>query len=347
MAKALFIGNGSNKATKAKKVYIGDSNNKARKVKKIYIGDGNNKARLCWSGINGNVVFTKIGVTSNTANKVYYSKNFGAVQEVVLPNTPSGILECKVACSKNRFVAVISTVNSSSYSSIYYSDDCINWTPVKGMTTQSGTYINIRYIEETGYFIIVNNRNIFYSTDGISWNNQQIASEYKLTDIAYGNGVYLVTANNMYAYTITGGLGGTVNTVYDPTGKTNFSCVAYGDGLFVAHKPNEGIYYLNLDSRTWTLATNLTKTITAHDEISIAYGNGMFLVGSTFNGMFYSYDGKTWSSYTAPYRLLKVSFDGEKFLGTSDSSYGYSYDGLNWTYVSHNINLPYSSIAGN
>lgn len=347
MAKGWYIGNENNIAKKVKRMYIGDANNIARKVKKIYIGDTNGKARLCWSGVNGNIVFTTKGTSSNYANKVYYAKNLGAPREITLPNVQNGVREIKVACSKTRFVCTVGTISSSGYASIYYSDDCINWNPVIGqMYTSADYYVNIRYFEETGYFVVNNLGSYFWSTDGVNWGSKQINSDVRLTDVAYGNGTYLITIHNHYPTTCKT-LGGDTTQIYDPTGKTNFSCAAYGNGFFVAHKPSAGIHRLNLDTMKWTLVTDLTKGITSHEEISMTYGNGMFLCGSTFSGIFYSYDGINWSSYIPPLRIMKVSFDGEKFLGTNDTNYAYSYDGLNWTYVPQPNTLAYYSIAGN
>lgn len=347
MAKGWYIGNEGNVARKVKKMYIGGADGKAHKVKKIYIGDKNSKARLCWSGVNGNIVFTTKGTSSNNAKKVYYSQNLGSPQEITLPNVQSGVTEIKVACSKTRFVCVVSMINFSGYASIYYSDDCINWNPVIGqMYTSAGTYNNIRYFEETGYFVVNNAENLFWSTDGVNWNSKRISSDVRLTDVAYGGGSYLITIHSHYP-TMCNTLGGDITQIYDPTGKVNFSCVIYGNGAFVAHKPSAGIHRLDLATMKWTLVTSLTSAISLHEEISMVYGNGMFLCGTTFKGVFYSYDGINWSSYTAPLRIMKVSFDGEKFLGTNDTNYAYSYDGLNWTYIPQPNNLAYYSIAGN
>lgn len=329
---ALQIGN-----TKPNKIYYGDA-----KIKEVWLGD----IKL-WSGVNGNIVFTTKGTSSVNATKVYYAKNLGVPQEITLPNVQSGVTEIKVACSKTRFVCLVGTINSSGYASIYYSDDCINWTPVIGqMYTTAGYYANIRYITETGYFIVNNRGNYFWSADGVTWNSQLINSDVRLTDVAYGDGTYLITINNAYA-TSCKTLGGDTTQIYDPTGKIDFSCTAYGNGAFVAHKPSTGIHRLDLSTMKWTLVTDLTSKISSHEDISMVYGNGMFLCGTTLQGVFYSYDGITWSTYTPPQRIMKVGFDGEKFLGTNNDSYAYSYDGLNWTYVPQPNGWAWYSIAGN
>lgn len=347
MAKSCYIGDSSGKARKVKKIYIGDESGKAKKVKKVYIGDENGKARLCWSGVNGNIVLTTSGTSSNNATKIYYSQNFGTPLEITLPNLKSGVTEIKVACSKTRFVCVVGTINTTGYASIYYSDNCINWNLVIGqMYPTAGTYVDIRYFEETGYFVVNNYHHLFWSTDGINWNAQQISPNFIITDIAYNGSSYVVTLNNGYAVTLDT-LGGTVTDIYDPTGKTNFSCVEYGKGIFVAHKASVGIHYLDLSTRKWTLTSSLTSKITVHGSISMTYGNGMFLCGSILDGIFYSYDGINWSSYTPSLRIMKVSFDGEKFLGTNDTNYAYSYDGLNWTYIPQPNGWAFYSIAGN
>ena len=199
MAEGIYVGDSSNKARKVKKLYIGGSDGKARKIKKVYIGDGNGKAWLCWSGVNGNIVFTTKGTSSNNAKKIYYARDLGTPQEITLPNVQNGVTEIKVACSKTRVVCIVSSINYSGYASIYYSDDCINWNPVIGqMYTSAGYYSNIRYFEETGYFVVNNMGSFFWSTDGVNWNSKQINSDVRLTDVAYGGGSHLITIHNHY-----------------------------------------------------------------------------------------------------------------------------------------------------
>lgn len=339
---------------KVKNVYLGVGD-VPKKVKQVYIGvDG--MPKKVWSSINGNIVITKAGASGDYVKKLYYIVDLGLAQPVDLSaigEFNTSVTECKVACSKTRFVIVTSPTSSSLKRAILYSDNLTTWVPISSYIFMgSDMYMDIKYFEEPNLFIINMQNKIYYSNNGTSWSYNTVLSSpsNNIVSIAYGESKYVISVNNQYSVMLDE-IDGTPTSISTVAGQSNFSAIAYGNGKFVSYRPSYGIYYLDITNKTWILATNLISTSASHSNYSIIFGNGMFVfVSTSINTIYYSYDGVIWNSVATSTNILKVSFDGDKFIGTTaNSMFAYSYDAKTWTFVSLGVTdaKAYYGIAGN
>lgn len=312
------------------------------KIKAVYVG-----STKVWSAIRGIIAIATAGVSSDYVDEVYVSTDLATPVSIKLSNIRYTWRSSRVACSKSRFVLLIPN-NNTSYAGVHYSDDGVIWTPVlRSMVANSDDYpFNIKYFEEIDKFVAFYYQYLYLSSDGISWSGSTVtATSSGITDVVYGEGYILIVPYNGYQilYNVSDG---TTSYISAEAGRVGMVVGAYGNGKFVAYEYGKGFSTLDLSTKKWTLVSNIL-TNAATTAISMIFANGMFLVVTTFSGIFYSYDGITWTAYTPPKRIFKISHDGDKFLGISDSTFGYSYDGLNWSYVTVNDTLAYGGIAGN
>lgn len=346
MSKKWFIGDAINKARKSKKLYVGGVDNKAHKGKKIYIGDTNGKARLCWSGTRGIIVLSEKGVSSDYVDKVWVSFNLGSCVSYSLPNCQKSFVCSTVACSENRFV-LITSANSAGYNSGYWSDDGVNWNGYSGQFYPRDSYkYEIKYFKQIGKFVFFMNGDLFLSSDGINWTYKNLTST-AITDITCDDsGNILCTPYNGYQLLYNIETDTTIQ-ISGESGRVALEKCCYGKGVYVGYERGKGFCTLDMTTKRWTLRSNVIATTTA-DAVDIVYGNGMFLAKCSLVAMAYSYDGINWTKYNINTdAMLKIGFDGEKFLGIYYSKYGYSYDGINWTFVDIGTTLATQGIAGN
>ena len=160
-------------------------------------------------------------------------------------------------------------------------------------------------------FVALSFSNIAYSTDGITWSSvaapSTTNSSHSWSDLAYGNGVFVITARSS-------------------TGSNPTSDYAY-----------------STDGINWT-KSNLPDALSYPH---IAYGNGKFITCSggviSSSKIFYSEDGINWSymTYTSSINNCGISYVGDKFIIKTDSS-GlenlYSTDGITWNTMSTGLN---------
>ena len=323
--------------SKVKAISVGNN-----KIKSVYVG-----ATKVWSAIRGIVAIAMTGKTGDYVNKVYISIDLESPFPVNLVNIQSERRISRVACNKKRFI-VLTTTNDSSYSDMNYSDDGLTWTPSRlGWLTTESYPFNIKYFEGIDRFVLFYNQTFYMSQDGLSWSaktTSNVSGSY-ITDVAYGDGNILVIQYLGYPYLYNFN-DGTYTSINEQV-RVNFTSSAYGNGKFIAYEARKGFCSLDIATKKWTLVSDILNTAPV-GEVNMIFANGMFLVGTVFNDMYYSYDGVTWTAYAPPYRLVKLSYDGDKFLGTSDNNYGYSYNGITWTYVQvDNPRLLNGGIAGN
>lgn len=332
----MSINVGSNKI---KAISIGSN-----KIKAVYVG-----STKVWSAIKGIVAIATTGVTSNYVNEVYVSTDLSTPVSIKLNNIGSSYRSSRIACSKSRFVLLVPN-NTSTYSSIHYSDDGITWTPVLKSTliTSEGYPFNIKYFEEINKFVAFYYQYLLISSDGITWTSTTVTTTTStgITDVVYGEGYILVIPYNGYQilYNVSDG---TTSSVSAEAGRVGMVVGAYGNGKFVAYEYGKGFSILDLSTKKWTLVSNILTT-SSTTAVNMIFANGMFLVGTVSEGNFYSYDGITWTAYTPSKRIVKIAYDGDKFLGTSDNAFGYSNNGIAWTYVTvDDTEVLAGGIAGN
>lgn len=229
----------------------------------------------------------------------------------------------------------------------FTSTDGITWTPqatleVPGVTDQAypalATYTN-------GYFIIpfqryslvtYNLAHMVYSSDGINWNFTSYINNYtygKLSAVAYGAGLYVVTTEDGYtltAPTLTSTWTVRTNTA---TGSGGWSDVIFANGCFVSVQGRIGAgtsFGYSTDGITWT-----QKTVPSGRYFRVKYEAGLF-VAIGYNVCVTSPDGQTWTARTIPtgnwYDLGYSASNG--FIAISDASTALtakSTDGITWT----------------
>ena len=169
-----------------------------------------------WKGITyGNGKYVAVG-----RNKIISSTD-GINWETIKEYEDKAFTD--VAYGDGKFVAI------ENFASALYSTNGIDWEQVN---IPYQTYLTkIRFLNNE--FVIVGDgggssvSTIMRSADGISWNHKNYSSKY-LSDIAFGEGIYLVSGHNAaYELSDEGGL----------TERPNASCIskaiAYGNGKFV------------------------------------------------------------------------------------------------------------------
>ena len=168
-----------------------------------------------------------------------------------------------------------------------------------------------------------------------------------LTGLAYGGGIYVAV----------GGTTGTASAVSSTDGSTwidrslsitglsngNYAGVAFGGNVFVAVAAGTGLTTsYSTNGVTWTAGGNLPVGFTT--ALSIAYGNGRFVVLGSDGKVAYSHDkGLTWtqaptcsgtvtSILTSNYAWQKVRYGQGQFMAIATGSVAaFSPDGINWT----------------
>lgn len=170
------------------------------------------------------------------------------------------------------------------------------------------------------------------SPDGTTWTVRTLPSAQNWSELAYGNGLFVIcgiNASNIFA-TSPDGITWTQRTL--PVTPPGASYIKYGGGIFVI-VCNGSIAFSSPDGITWT-----QRSITSAGWSGVGYGNGMFIaVVSGGVTTAYSYDGITWNTggtLPVPSSWSSVSYGNGMFLigsGAAGAFYCTSNDGLKWT----------------
>lgn len=164
----------------------------------------------------------------------------------------------------------------------------MNSSQVPGTNVSSFVYAN-------GVWVIIRANNIYYANAASTapmpstWTN----ATYSLTgpqQIAYGNGVFVVTGSNGIASSTDG----ITWTTRSTAGNFQNSKIVYANGLFLT-AINGGNLYTSPDGITWT---SRSPVMTSALIIAAAYGAGLWVVMSSTGALWTSPDGTTWTSRT-------------------------------------------------
>jgi hypothetical protein len=135
---------------------------------------------------------------------------------------------------------------------------------------------------------------IVTSTDGVSWVDRNSGTHQSLTDIAFGNGLFLALASGDINAGVAGAIltsADGVNWIQRPSGGAPdyFQAIAYGDGQFVALS-YPGTILSSHDGTNWV------RQVTGDSLSAIAYGSGKFVIlGYSTNGLVViTFDGVSW-----------------------------------------------------
>lgn len=198
---------------------------------------------------------------------------------------------------------------------IYSSSDGISWTllthspigllqedqtqHVKGIAFGNGRYVAVGKTIDEG----TNRAFVLTSADGAAWRREPDGETVRFpSDIAFGNGLFVVTGSPGTLYTSAGGTAWSART----TGTAlSLHAVRYGGGLFVA-VGDGGAIVTSGNGLTWTLRTSGTS----QPLRAVGYGNGLFVAVGDGGTLLTSSDGVRWTarqSGTAE-RLLTVAY---------------------------------------
>lgn len=191
---------------------------------------------------------------------------------------------------------------------------------------------------------------------GFAWETPLTIPAGSWQAITYGAGKFVAVSRDVgsttSAMTSSNGLTWTSQTT--PPGKAWYD-ITYGGGLFVV----VGILGVGSTERIMTSTDGITWTLQTHtacQPISVAYGNGVYVVvtQSTTPKIMISSDGITWNDYN-PVNLTanqigKVRFVHGFFVcspSLPSTNIAYSIDGITWTLASTVVSGYWNGIAFN
>jgi photosystem II stability/assembly factor-like uncharacterized protein len=220
----------------------------------------------------------------------------------------------------------------------------------RNLETPAGNIKGIAY-DGSSHIVAATDGRAIHSFDGIWWEAVLSGPSANVNAIAYGGGKFVMVGQSGLIYTSSdGGINWTSHT----TGTAHLLAVAYGATHFVAVGAG-GTILSSPDGATWTAQT---APETADDITTIAYGGGVFLVGtsaggSTNGGRVHKSadDGLTWTAATTPgftdnngnystclaygNGMFVVTHDAENLLTGGQPFLYYSTNaGTTWTQVS-------------
>ncbi|MEX0324202.1 MAG: PKD domain-containing protein [Puniceicoccaceae bacterium] len=292
------------------------------------------------SDMKGGTVQVSQGVTVSDSLDIWTKQTSGTTEHLN-----------DVAVGGSRIVAVGNDAIT------LYSDNGTSWTSHQSFDVNS---VNI-YLEGITYdgsqFISVGmdydfgqggwEQTIYTSSNGTSWTERYDSdsgsgSNFRLRDIAYGNGIYIAVGDDG---TI---IRSTNSTSWSPatSGTTeDLDSVAYGDGVFVIASSASGggpaIVLTSADGLTWTDYSSGVDLSTWKGFYDIEYCNDRFLASGWYARIMYSHDqGQTFTTFMTGDRPEIAGFaygNGIYFAaginndnGGADVNY-VSLDGTRWT----------------
>jgi hypothetical protein len=313
----------------------------------VAVGNGTNSIAYSTDGINWTGY-------NNTTNIFTYASIIDSA--VLVPNT---------ATSPKPIIVALSNATLAGSSTIYYSNDGMNWSPAYGVNSS-------------------NNSNTIFSSwgAGVAWNGSMFVAVGSGTNtIAYSiNGQYWYPSNNsmnIFSYgqavawngSLWVAVGTGTNTIaYSPdginwTGSNNSTTIfssgigiAWNGEIWVAVGEGTNSIAYSPDGINWTGSNNST-TIFSNGGSGIAWNGEIWVaVGSGANSIAWSTDGINWTGSNNSTTIFSSSSDGGTSVAWNGSMWvavgngsvtnntiAYSYDGKEWTGVGNSI----FSLSGN
>ena len=161
---------------------------------------------------------------------------------------------------------------------------------------------------------------------------QSVAHGY----IGAGTNKFVVISNNTKDIEYSTDAGASWTSLVDALPETNFSCITYGKGLYVALRTGAANGAISTDGETYTAVT----LPNSKNWIDVVWGNGIFVAlasNTGANNMAYSIDGTNWVAASTPNGSATPSglaYGQGVFIVTYSSSetiIGESFDGVTWT----------------
>ena len=224
------------------------------------------EAESWYSVAYGNGLFVAVSTTG--PNRAMVSKDNGATWTAI--SVPDNNNWRSVTFGNGLFVAVSDT---GSGNRAMTSPDGITWTA--RTTPEDNNFQRICF--GNGLFVAVaisGTNRIMTSPDGVTWTARSVPSKM-WGGVCYGDGQFVAVARDNSVITSSDGI--TWVTQIIPPGSHAWSCVEYGNGLFVAlafvdGPPNTWIM-TSPDGVTWTLRTNPED----NSWLGLTYADGVFV----------------------------------------------------------------------
>ena len=249
-----------------------------------------------------------------------------------------------LACSKSKTVAI------GPNGTIISSSDSNSWNNFSSLSLPA---MGIKYVGNTSIAIGANGT-ILTSDDGILWVIRKSGVAYNLSDVAYGDSIYVVVGNNGIV------LKSKDLVSWDPsiadTSLPNFSNLTYQNNLFFAFTSGDE-FWTSPDAKNWTRHnTGYTASgIIMYPSGKIIW-NGKIFLSLAGDSVITSNDGNKWSTVcklifqttgTRPFVQTDypsdIVWNGKLFaLLTTWGNVKLSADGVNWTDAEKPITMGYS-----
>ncbi len=200
------------------------------------------------------------------------------------------------------------------------------------------TWIDVAYGDHYWIAIPDGNQTAMGSSNGTSWASITLpipATDFKA--ITYGNKYWVILTDSAESVEsgskvlFSNSRGDAWRISYLPS-KTTWSCIAYGNGVFVALANGTSTSSYSVDhGKTWVSGSGLPN----QSWTSVTYGSGMFIaVASGTSTAAMSTNGQTWTSITLPISTSwsDIAFGDDKFLAISTdlAESAYTFDGIDW-----------------
>lgn len=175
---------------------------------------------------------------------------------------------------------------------LIYSADGVNWTNIT-LPAELKVIFDIAY--GNGKYVLIDNTygqaRAAHSADGINWTTFMLTSSLSsrsLSGIVYGNGKFVISVEGsgyVQPFYSTDGITWSRSTFMSLQNESNVR-IAYGDGVFVMTMYNNRVA-CSLDGNNWVFKSPLNLKYANNgynsgilNPISVAYGDGMFIIGS-------------------------------------------------------------------
>jgi hypothetical protein len=198
-----------------------------------------------------------------------------------------------------------------------------------------GPYFHVQYLN--GHFFgYVDSLGLVTSTDGTNWSALSVPFNGSISQMAYGNGRYLIAGTPESGSPVIISSPDLQNWTAGNVGAA--SVLAFGGGVFVAGSEAPSLLSASSNGVDWF-------QISTEQIHEIAYGNGRFVAAPFTAKVLVSDDGTSWTSITIDTNNLfpSISFANGRFYAAGFHSASVfppvpvlylSADGLNWSPVS-------------
>lgn len=256
----------------------------------------------------------KFSAHSANSNKTVISYNG---KDWILKDTNISVAIAEVRFINGKYYGAGGSTIDHTKPIIYVSDDGWNWTGL--LYKPNGSTFVLRAINYGGgKFVAIGSDSlasyatpniVFYSTDGITWNQGVLPAQGTYARLSYGNGVWVAVGNNF-------GTNTTQRAAYSADGITwnlatlpsnNWYGLVFAQGRFIA------VGYANTDriAHSTDGITWIVSVIPYHNSNAwsgIYYENGLYIIIGARDFYLTSVDGTTWVQRSYPQTAVIMNF---------------------------------------